>query len=287
MTELGESGVARRDREPVLNAPLPALLLALSIPAIYFLQTQVLDLDSLYRDYGLVPYDVEHGEYVGLFSSLVLHGNWAHALMNAVFALAFGVPVARLMGTGWRHGLAYLIFYIVCGVAANLIYCLLHPGSFTPLIGASGAVSGLMGAAARLIYTRGVLGPVLSRTVFFFGGALVAINLIFGWAGAAPGSGGMPIAWEAHLAGFFVGLLLIGPWAALFGKRSIAEASQLPPLVPDRDPPPAPPANPPADPAPPPPTPPHEAAAPDDDAPPPEPPAPEAPERRPDGETLH
>jgi hypothetical protein len=72
----------------------------------------------------------------------------------------------------------------------------------------------------------------LSRTVFFFGAALVVINLIFGLMGEAPGSAGMPIAWQAHLAGFFVGLLLIGPWAALFGKRSIAQANQLPPLVP-------------------------------------------------------
>jgi membrane associated rhomboid family serine protease len=236
VTKLGEAVVERGRREPVLNAPLPALLLALSIPAVYVLQAQVVDLDSLYRVYGLVPYAVEQGEYVGLFSSLILHGNWAHALMNAAFALAFGVPVARLLGPSWNHAVAFVLFYIVCGVAANVIYTLLHPGSFTPLIGASGAVSGLMGAAARLIYTRGVLGPVMSRSVFFFGAALVAINLIFGWAGSAPGSGGMPIAWEAHLAGFFVGLLLIGPWAALFGRRTIAQARRESPLAPPSGP---------------------------------------------------
>ena len=49
----------------------------------------------------------------------------------------------------------------MCGAAANVIYALRHRGSFTPLIGATGAVSGLMGAATRLIYSRGVLGPVL------------------------------------------------------------------------------------------------------------------------------
>ena len=250
----GETSVERRAREPVLNAPLPALLVALSIPAIYLLQIQVVDIGSLYRNYGLVPYAVEHGEYVGLFSSLVLHGNWAHALMNAAFALVFGVPVARLMGRAWHHAVAFVLFYIVCGVAANLLYCLFHPGSFTPLIGASGAVSGLMGASARLIYTRGVLGPVLSRTVFFFGAALVVVNLIFGLLGSAPDSDGMPIAWEAHLAGFFVGLLLIGPWAALFGQRSVAQA-QRDTLIPGwtapelSDPPPADPVRP-ADPAP-------------------------------------
>lgn len=216
----------------MLNAPLPALLVALSVPAIYLLQSQVVDTDSLYRNYGLTPYLVEQGDYVGLFTSLILHGNWAHALMNAAFALAFGVPVARLLGERLHHAIAFILFYIVCGVAANVIYVGLHPGSTTPLIGASGAVSGLMGGAARLINTRGVLGPVLSRTVFFFGAALVVINLTFGILGSAPGSAGMPIAWEAHLAGFFAGLLLIGPWAALFGKRSIAEAQHLPPIDP-------------------------------------------------------
>jgi membrane associated rhomboid family serine protease len=224
--------VSGRGREPVLNAPLPALLVALSIPAIYLLQSQVVDTDSLYRNYGLTPYLVEQGDYVGLFSSLILHGNWAHALMNAAFALAFGVPVARLMGNRLHHAIAFILFYIVCGVAANVIYVGLHPGSTTPLIGASGAVSGLMGGAARLINTKGVLGPVLSRTVFFFGAALVVINLTVGILGSAPGSAGMPIAWEAHLAGFFTGLLLVGPWAALFGKRSIAEAQYLPPIDP-------------------------------------------------------
>ncbi|MBX7248862.1 MAG: rhomboid family intramembrane serine protease [Caulobacteraceae bacterium] len=204
----------------------------MSIPIFYFLQSQVVDLDSLYRNYGLMPYAVEQGEYVGLFTSLLLHGNWAHALMNAAFALAFGVPVSRLMGTAWHHGVSYILFYVLCGVAANVIYVWLHAGSFVPLIGASGAVSGLMGATARLINTRGVLGPVLSRTVFIFGAALVAINLVLGFLGDAPGSAGMPIAWEAHLAGFFAGLLLIGPWAALFGRRSIAQARTLPPLVP-------------------------------------------------------
>lgn len=213
----------------------PAFVVALSIPLVYYLQAQVTDTDSLYRAYGLMPYAVEHGDYVGLFSSLYLHGNWAHAIMNAVFALGFGLPVARLMGNEIHHGISYMLFYIFCGVAANLIYVGLHPGSFTPLIGASGAVSGLMGGTARLIGTRGVLGPVLSRTVFIFGAALVVINLTFAIMGRDPSSGEMSIAWQAHLAGFFFGLLLIGPWAALFGKRSIAQAQDLPPLAPRPD----------------------------------------------------
>ncbi len=110
----------RRGREPVLNAPLPALLVALSIPAIYFLQSQVVDTDSLFRNYGLTPYIVEQGDYVGLFTSLILHGNWAHALMNAAFALAFGVPVASLLGNRLHHAIAYILFYRVHSLLYSL-----------------------------------------------------------------------------------------------------------------------------------------------------------------------
>jgi membrane associated rhomboid family serine protease len=227
--------VSGSGRQAAPTLAWPALLVALSIPALYYLQSQVTDTDSLYRNYGLLPFVVQRGEPLGLFTSLLLHGNWAHALMNAVFALGFGLPVARLMGNALHHGISYILFYIACGIAANLVYVGLHgagASAFVPLIGASGAVSGLMGGTARLIGTRGVLGPVLSRTVFFFAAALVIINLTFAVMGRDPASGQMSIAWEVHLAGFFFGLLLIGPWAALFGKRSIAEAKALPPLAP-------------------------------------------------------
>jgi len=213
-----------RAREPVLNAPMPAVLIALSIVGLYWLQSQVPDQNAFIIEWGLIPQQVEAGRYEGLFTSLLLHGGWPHALMNGAFALALGAPVARLLGARFRHAVAFLLFYVFCGVAANVIYVVLHPGGPQVLIGASGAVSGLMGAAARLLNTRGVLGPVLSRTVFSFAAAWIVLNLILAVIGFAPGLGNAAIAWEAHLAGFFVGLLLIGPWAAWFGQRSIQAA---------------------------------------------------------------
>jgi membrane associated rhomboid family serine protease len=156
---------------------------------------------------------------MGLVTSLFLHGGWAHVLMNAAFCLAFGAPVARLLGTGARGALVLALFYMVCGVLAGLAYVAIHPGSDGPVVGASGAVSGLMGAAARLIDGRRrwgveVLGPIRSRTVGSLAAAWVVVNLLVAVFGF-PGSGGAGIAWEAHLAGFAIGLVLIGPAARL------------------------------------------------------------------------
>ena len=198
-------------------------MIAASIVALYYIQTLRGDAVSEAYRWGLIPVRVQAGDYLGLFTSLVMHGGWAHALVNAAFGLALGTPVARLIGTSPRHALAFFLFYIACGVGANVVYVFLHAGSEIPLVGASGAVSGLMGAAARLMNRGGVLGPVLSRSVFSFTAAWVALNVVLGVIGFAPGMGPASIAWEAHLAGYFIGLLLIGPWAALFGQRRAVE----------------------------------------------------------------
>jgi membrane associated rhomboid family serine protease len=133
--------------------------------------------------------------------------------MNAAAALAFGAPVARLLGLRAGGAAAFFGFYLVCGALSSLGYVLAHPASLDPVIGASGAVSGLMGAASRLIEQRGRLGPILSRSTISMAVAWIVVNLIIGYIPVMPGTGGAGIAWEAHVAGYFAGLLLIGPLA--------------------------------------------------------------------------
>jgi len=205
----------------MFNAPWPALLIAVLIVLTYGLQTRVPEdrQQELFYTWGLIPQSLEAGAWQGLITSQFLHGGWAHALLNAVGALAFGAPAARLLGLSFPRAAAFFAFYIVCGVIAGWAFALLHPGEMVVLAGASGAVSGLMGAASRLLEWRGRLGPFFSRTPIAMTAAWVAVNLMVGLTGFAPGSGGAPVAWEAHIAGFLAGLVLIGPWAALFGKR--------------------------------------------------------------------
>ena len=89
------------------------------------------------------------------------------------------------------------------------------------MVGASGAASGLMGAAARLIGGQGRPGRMLSQAVTGMGGAWILINVIMALTGGAliPGAGDAGVAWEAHLAGFLAGVLLIGPFGWLAGQR--------------------------------------------------------------------
>lgn len=158
-----------------------------------------------------------------MLTAMFLHAGWAHAAMNGLGALAFGPPVARLF-PGLRGALAFVAFYIVCGVVAAVGYGLLHLDSRGLMVGASGAVFGLTGAAIRLLGRRnGRLRALTDRRVVTTSLALMAVNAAVGLIGFAPGmedSGG--IAWEAHAVGFLFGLLAIGPWAALFGRRSPA-----------------------------------------------------------------
>ena len=204
-------------REPVFNEPIVAILLALSIPCLYALQMQLPDagLRWAFRPVSLL----EGGWWPGVLTSMILHGGWTHALINAGFAFAFGPAVARLF-PGLKGGLVFLGYYIVCGLAGTLGYGLVHPTSTATLVGASGAVMGLLGGAIRLLGAQGRPRPLTDRRVIGMSVAVLVLNVVTGLIGLAPGVDDAQIAWEAHAFGFLAGILLIGPAARLFGTRA-------------------------------------------------------------------
>lgn len=205
------------EREPIFNAPWPPVLIAAVIVGLFAIQS-FLPLDPVVVRFGFSPVKLAAGDWPSLVTALFVHENWLHALLNATMALALGAPVARFLGAGPSGVLGFFVFYFACGVLANLGHAAMHQGDPTLLIGASGAVAGLMGAAARLIATRGArLGALTSPQVIGIGLALLIVNLLLAVFGA-PGSGS-PIAWEAHLFGFVAGLLGIGLITRLFGPR--------------------------------------------------------------------
>ncbi|HEX6866985.1 MAG TPA: rhomboid family intramembrane serine protease, partial [Caulobacteraceae bacterium] len=174
--------------------------------------------ERVWAPFVLTPAEVlQLGRWETLLTPLFLHGGWAHTLMNAVAALAFGSPVARLFGLRAGGAFAFLVFYLLCGLLSSIGYVLAHPVSLVPVVGASGAVSGLMGGASRLIDRHGELGPLLTRTTVGMAAAWVIVNLIIGSVPVMPGMDAA-IAWEAHVAGYFAGLLLIGPFARLLQR---------------------------------------------------------------------
>jgi membrane associated rhomboid family serine protease len=194
-------------------------VISLGLVALYLLQSRfplALVADAL----AFSPDRLDR-EPLRLITSLFVHGSWAHVLMNAAFILAFGAPVARLLGPQARGVASFFAFYLACGIVSGLGFALLHWGQPANIVGASGAASGLMGAAARLIGGHGRVGPMFSRAVTSMGFAWIIVNVIMAFAGGAliPGAGDAQIGWEAHLAGFAAGVLLIGAFARLAGRR--------------------------------------------------------------------
>lgn len=206
--------------EPIVNAPWPVVALTLGIVAAYLIQSRF-PLPLVSEAFAFSPALLLQGHAERLVSSLFVHGNWAHALMNAAFILAFGAPVARYYGPRLGGVVAFFLFYLACGVLACLGFAAVHWGQEAALVGASGAASGLMGAAARLIGGHGRPGPMFSKAVTGMGTAWIVVNIIMAFTGGAliPGAGDAGVGWEAHLAGFAAGVLLIGPFGWLAGRR--------------------------------------------------------------------
>lgn len=203
--------------EPIFTAPPVAVLLAASLPVLFWLQTGLADggLSLAFRPAWLWRGD----GWPGLFTSMFIHAGLGHVAMNATAALAFGPPVARLMPRA-RGVLGFLAFYILTGLAGAVGYALVHPDSVDPLGGASAAVFGLMGAAFRLLGRRnGVLRPLTDRRFLVMAAVIMTVNAALGAIGLVPGAVGARVAWEAHAFGFVAGALLIGPWARRFGSR--------------------------------------------------------------------
>lgn len=225
-------GGAAPPREPAFNVPgvvLAFLAACIGIHAVrYFVLTP--DQDFLTIVWGAfipVRYSGEYLIDLSAFTSpltySLLHGNLAHLAVNMVWLAAFGSPLATRIGT-----LRFVLFWCATALAAAGLHYVLHMDSQAPLVGASGAISGMMGAAARFGFRSSRTarrsafdGPLLtigqalaSRAVVTFLAVWFVINLATGLATGMPGVEGA-IAWEAHVGGFLAGFLAI----RLFDRR--------------------------------------------------------------------
>ena len=121
------------------------------------------------------------------------------------------------------HAVVFFIFFLVCGVAGAAAHLAFNWGSPLAVIGASGAISGLMGAGFRMMgppqLRRGgeaqPLAPILSPRILLWSAVWVGVNILAGVTGLGTGVQVALIAWQAHLGGYFAGLLLAGPFATL------------------------------------------------------------------------
>jgi membrane associated rhomboid family serine protease len=142
-----------------------------------------------------------------LISYMFLHGSWMHLLGNMLFLWVFGDNVEDSMG----H-FRFIIFYLLCGIVAGLTHTLLDPGSEIPMIGASGAVAGLLGAYLMLHPRVKVLVLLLGRIPVYLPAYLLLIAwFVFQFYSANATTEGNNVAWWAHIGGFIAGMVLIIP----------------------------------------------------------------------------
>ena len=146
-----------------------------------------------------------------LLTSMFLHGGWMHLIGNMLYLWIFGNNVEDAMG----H-VKFVIFYVVCGILAAVSHAVTDPASGIPMVGASGAISGVLGAYL-LLYPRAqvlVLIPlgIFMRTMYvpagFVLGLWFVLQLLSG--GMSLGHGGGGVAFFAHVGGFVAGMALIG-----------------------------------------------------------------------------
>jgi membrane associated rhomboid family serine protease len=210
-------------REPAFNSPWPALVPPAAMVIAYALQGLAGGPGGAAEVFGFSPAALGQGHWSGLLTAMFVHAGWSHVGLNAVGALAFGAPVARWIGVrGWGP-LIFFAFYLTCGVVGSLGFALGHPDARLVLVGASGAVYGLMGAASRMLGVRGPgsgLAPFASPTVIGFAVSCIVVNALLAVFGGGLVAVGAPIAWEAHLFGYASGLILIGPLLRLRSSSS-------------------------------------------------------------------
>jgi len=220
-----------KDINPTERFPIVTITLIV-INSIVFLYELSLgpEQGAFMTSWGTVPYEITHGvdlvgqtvsspvthtatpmsHYVTLVSSMFIHGGFIHLLGNMLYLWIFGNNIEDLLGP-----LKFVLFYLACGLVASLTHVLIQPSSMIPTVGASGAVSGILGAYlivyphARvvtvvflLIFVRVMLVPAGVLLVFWF-----IINAVSGLSSLGLRGGG--VAWFAHIGGFLAGIVLL------------------------------------------------------------------------------
>jgi len=213
--EAGHPGPPRGAGQRAINLP-PVLIWLIGINVAVQVVRELLG-DSLDRDivqqFGLVPaaYTSAAGaDFLSLLAAPItyqfLHGGWVHLGINMVTLAAFGVPVVRALGPR-----RFILFYLSAGIVAGFVHVFFFPDSADPVVGASGAISGVFGAVLMLMRYVGSIPSLLP-----IAGIWIGLNIFFGVVGGTPGAGGDPVAWTAHIGGFVYGLAAI----RLFMPRS-------------------------------------------------------------------
>jgi len=215
-----------KDRNPTHRFPIFTILIILVniVVFLYEISLDVKALESFFLTYGVVPFSVNGAFGQGLLdpmavfpllSSMFLHGGILHLGGNMLYLWVFGDNIEDKLGRG-----RFLAFYLLCGLAATLLHIVIDPTSTVPTVGASGAISGVLGAYL-LMFPKARVVTIIP--IFFFLQvaelpALIVLGFWFviqffnGIASLGYETAGMGgVAWWAHIGGFIAGLLFVIP----------------------------------------------------------------------------
>jgi membrane associated rhomboid family serine protease len=201
---------ARSHRFPLVNL---ALILANILVFLYELQMGSNAAQSFMITWGLVPARLisdPNEAWKTIYTSMFLHGGWLHVVSNMWVLFIFGDNVEARMGK-----IKYLIFYLLSGTAAGLLQTYILPTSQVPMVGASGAIAGVLGAYLVFFPRSRVASIVPIFFIFTIVEIPAFIFLIFWFFSqiysglfSIQGGAGSGIAWWAHIGGFLFGLVM-------------------------------------------------------------------------------
>lgn len=229
MSDTDDSGLVlagqARKREPAFNLPGSLVAALALLTFVHVVRTYLLTPQQ--DEWVLLQFAFISARYLPQFMAAdwawlwtpvtysFLHGSWEHLIFNGFWMVAFGAPVVRRIGTR-----RFLAFWCLSAAASVALHCAFHWGEVVVVIGASGVVSGLMGAAARFVFSPSgrisrqfahlnrrltIREAFSNRSVLVFSAIWFLTNFAIGFFQLFGGGEGASIAWEAHIGGFLFG----------------------------------------------------------------------------------
>jgi membrane associated rhomboid family serine protease len=203
-----------RDLNPTRSTPVMTYLLIAVNVVVYLFQVSLSPYaeQRFIEHYGLVPVLLGHRHFVTAVTSMFLHAGFLHLLLNMWSLFIFGDNVEDSLGRA-----RYLLFYLACGLGAAAAQYAIGPSSTIPMLGASGAIAGVLAAYVRL-FPRARVVALIPLLIFFFVREIPAVVFIAFWflMQVVSGLGSLQavgqeggVAFFAHIGGFIAGLWLI------------------------------------------------------------------------------
>ncbi len=218
-----------KDENPTYTFPFMTIFLILANGAVFFYQLTLNPIENqrFIFQWGAIPYQIVHGDVVHvvpaipipltLFSSMFLHGGFLHLLGNMLYLWIFGNNIEDTLG----H-FRFLLFFLVCGVFAGLAQVFSSPDSTAPMIGASGAIGGILGAYLLLFPFARILTLffiiIIVRLVHIPAMVILGFWFLFQFL-SLPGAAFSNVALFAHIGGFVSGLILVKFFQPSWSRR--------------------------------------------------------------------